>query len=159
MHKRRIDALTKELQSIAKEMPAFKEYKFSVFDIDDMKGKMAAGVSLPVVAVTYDGAGPKVPDQGEPKSKSSFGASLIVLQFSYILAVQYDFSGQEDTKVQATDLLDDLRNRVAGQIRSNNRPWVFVGEKPERDVSEDGMVFYSQVWQTTVAVVGRPNQS
>jgi hypothetical protein len=112
-----------------------------------------------MVAVTYDGAVPVSKDQGEPKGRSFSGAAMVTLQFSYILAVQYDFSGQEDTKVQATDLLDDLRSRVVGQIRSNNRPFVFAGEKPEREVSEDGMVFYSQVWQTTVAVVGKPNQS
>ena len=38
------------------------------------------------------------------------------------------------------------------------RPWIWAGEKPEDDVSSDGLIFYSQSWRTSVINVGNTNK-
>jgi hypothetical protein len=156
MADRTIAALSGELVSLVQEVPAFSEGCFSVFDLSDLKVK-SNHQAFPVVGVSFDGAVPNPGNQATPANSASRSTALVLIQFSVILGLQYNFSGQDDTKPHGTNLLDDLRTRISGYQGVNNRPWVWVGEKPEDDASDDGIIFYSQTWRTTVASVGKFN--
>lgn len=156
-----IDALQKELVGLVAEVPAFALSGFYIFDIDDLEDK-ARLQSFPAAGVTYDGASVVDDTKGNaavPVSQGASGVSLITLHFTVIIVIQYAFAGQDDTKVQATNLLDDVRSRVLGYRGVNTRPWRFVGERPEPAASGEGLAFYSQTWQTTVPCVGNFNNT
>jgi len=155
--KRRIEALSMELVNLISALPAFSERAFSIFDLDDLKAHSTLQ-QLPVVGVTYDGAPPAAGNQATPVARTSGSSTLVTFQFSIILALQYNFAGQEDTKPGAFDLLDEMRFAIDGYQSANNRPWIWAGEKPEDDVSSDGMIFYSQAWRTSVINVGSTNK-
>jgi len=151
----KISELETELLTAVRTVPAFSANGFSVFSVDDL-GATASAQTLPCVGVSYDGAEPL--SEATPKT-SVHAAALITVQFVIVVAVQYRYTGQDDTKQQAFDLLDQVRSVVLGLKGSNTRPWRFVGERPETEVSGDGVVFYSQVWQTTLPIVGNFNFS
>jgi len=155
-----IDALRAELIGLLQEVPAFANSGFSVFDIDDLKEKTDLQ-TLPIAGVVYDGALPKEAGKNVATGVAvgSGSASVITFQFTIIIAVQYHYAGQDDTKPQATLLLTDLRGRILGFKGVNPRPWRYLMERPEPEASGDGLVFYSQVWQTDIAVVGNFNNS
>lgn len=155
--KRRIEALSTELADLVSVLPAFKERAFSIFDLDDLKEKTRMQ-QLPVVGITYDGAAPAPGNQAAPATKTSGGTTLVTFQFSIIVALEYNFSGQEDSKPTGLDLLDEMRATIDGHHGINNRPWIWAGEKPEDDVSSDGLIFYSQSWRTSVINVGNTNK-
>lgn len=155
------DELQKELETLVKEVPAFAESGFSFFDMDDAAAKTALQ-SFPLVGVMYDGAIPIERQGGNSAvgvASGSQSTSMLSKQFTVVIVIQYHYGGQDDTKPQATDLLDDVRKRVLGYKGANARPWRFIGEKPEPEASGEGLAFYSQVWQTTVAVTGNFNNS
>lgn len=156
MSKRLIEALGNELRQKVSEMPAFAEAAYSVFNLDDLKTQSELQ-SLPVVGVTFDGASTGAGNAATATGKTSPTATLVVYQFSVILGLQYYFSGQDDTKPAGHNLLDDLREEIMGYQGVNKRPWVWVGEKPEDDTSTDGLIFYSQVWRTSVPIIGKTN--
>ncbi len=156
--------LHEELQWLVKDVPAFKESGFSTFDIDDLSVQSEGqGLNFPLAGVVYDGALPADKMQGgntaTPVAASSHAATTLGMQFTVMIVIQYHYGGQDDTKPQATNLLDDLRKRIMGYKGVNSRPWRFVGEKPEPAASGDGLAFYSQVWQTVVSAVGNFNNS
>lgn len=157
MNRVTVQGLVDELLSRAKGVAAFRQHGFSVFDIEDLY-RTANNITPPIVGVIYDGAMPASGNQGTPaEGRPAAQASLFVtLQFSVIIGVQYTFSGQGDHKEQATNLLDDMRSMIIGFSGVNHRPWIFSGEKPEKDVSGEGMLFYSQIWQTSCSM--RRNQ-
>lgn len=157
-----IEALTEELAGLVQGVPAFAYSGFSIIDFDDLSAKAEGqGLNFPLAGVAYDGAVPMAKAQGSnevvPVAATSGAASLISMQFTVMIAIQYYYGGQDDTKPQATSLLDDLRNRIMGFKGVNSRPWRFMGEKSEPDASGDGLAFYSQVWQTTISAVGNFN--
>lgn len=158
-----IDSLGKELEELVKGVPAFAYSGFSIFDIADLSAKgEAQQPNFPIAGVMYDGAIPVDKAQGNaaiPVATASHAATLVVLQFTVVIAIQYHYAGQDDTKPQATSLLDDLRPRIMGYKGVNTRPWRFTGEKPEAAASGDGLSFYSQVWQTTVSCTGNFNNT
>jgi hypothetical protein len=155
-----IDTLQKELETLVKGVTAFSASGFSSFDIDDLAAQAEGqGLIFPVAGVMYAGCAPVEKIQGangaSPVAISAHAASIVTMQFTVVIAIQYHYGGQDDTKPQATSLLDDLRNRIMGYKGVNNRPWQFAGEKPEPAASGDGIAFYSQVWQTGVSAVGK----
>lgn len=149
-----IAALEAELITAVRGVTAFAESGFSIFDMRDFSDK-SASQTLPAVGVAYDGAEP-VGNDVSPTTKAH-SAALLNAQFVIVVAVQYRYTGQDDTKQQAFALLDQVRAVVLGYKGVNSRPWRFIGERPEADASGDGVVFYSQVWQTTLPVVGNFN--
>ena len=153
---RRIEQLQTELQTLVSGLPAFAEGAFSIFDLEDLKHKTTMQMP-PVVGITYDGAIPVQANQGVASDFKSGNARLITFQFSVIIGIQYIFAGQDDTKPVGMNLLDEIRETVEGYKGVNNRPWVWAGEKPEDDVSSDGLIFYSQVWRTNVVKLGATN--
>lgn len=157
-----IESLQKELEGLVKDVPAFRYSGFSVFDINDLSDQTTVQ-AFPLAGVMYDGAIPTDKASGSnaayPVAVSSHAAATVTMQFTVVIAIQYHYGGQDDTKPKAMSLLDDIRSRVMGHKGINTRPWRFVGEKPEPEASGDGVAFYSQVWQTVVSVVGNFNNS
>ncbi len=153
--------LQDELISLVKSVPAFADSGFSIFDFKDMEEKTLQQ-NFPLVGIGYDGAEAVDGSKGNaanPVSDRASGVTLITLQFTIVIAVQYHYAGQDDTKPQAFSLLDDVRRLVLGYKGVNTRPWRYVGERPEPSFSVSGLVFYTQVWQTAVPVVGSSNNS
>ena len=110
----------------------------------------------------YNGAIPVERQSGNaavPVAEKAHAVSMLTVQFTVVIAIQYHYGGQDDTKPQAMALLTDIRNKVNGYRKVNTRPWRFFGEKPEPEASGDGIAFYSQVWQTVVSSVGTFNNS
>lgn len=156
--------LQEELQSLVKEVPAFRTSGFSTFDEEDLAVQSEGqGLNFPLAGVIYDGAIPTDRIQGGNTANGvaagAHSATTLSMQFTVMIAIQYHYGGQDDTKPQATALLDDLRQRILGYRGVNSRPWRFVGEKPEPAASGEGLALYSQVWQTVVAAVGNFNNS
>lgn len=153
--------LVTELQQLVKELPAFKDSGFSAFDLADAS-YISTAQNFPLACVMYDGAIPIDKQGGNVANNvavSSHSATILSLQFTVVLVIQYHYGGQDDTKPQATNLLDEIRAKVLGYKGVNARPWRFIAEKPEPEASGEGLAFYSQVWQTTVPVTGNFNNS
>ena len=150
-----IENLEAELIARVQSVPAFKESGFSIFDVLDFEAK-SAGQTLPTVGIAYDGMEPTGNDVNSAGSRSP-SIALVSAQFIIVIAVQYRYTAQDDTKQQAYALLDQVRAAVMGYQGVNSRPWRFIGERPEANVSGDGVIFYSQVWQTALPVVGTFN--
>jgi hypothetical protein len=145
--------LEDELLRLVREVPAFASSGFSVFDLSDASSQ-STGQTLPVVSVAYDGSETVQGNQVTTAGGSGGGAALVNVQFVIVMALQYSYTGADDTKQQAFALLDQVRAKVLGFKGVNTRPWRFLGERPEPNTSGDGVVFYSQVWQTTLPIVG-----
>lgn len=154
-----VQSLHRELQGLLKELPAFTTSGFSIFDLSDMEQQVENSVTFPAAGVMYEGAATDTnTNAATPAANRAGGAVLIDVQFSIIIALQYGYAGQgEDAKWPAFALLDDTRKKVLGFKGVNSRPWRYVGEKPEIQASENGMVYYSQIWRTYVPVVGNFN--
>lgn len=156
-----ISKLQTELEGLVRGVPAFAASGFSSFDINDVTVQ-TSHQSFPFAGVMYDGAIPVDRQSGNtavPVADKAHAVTMITVQFTVVIAIQYHYAGQDDTKPQATSLLDDLRPRIMGYKGVNTRPWRFTGEKPEAAASGDGLSFYSQVWQTTVSCTGNFNNT
>lgn len=153
--------LQTELQELVKQVPAFADSGFSIFDLRDMSEK-ATLQGFPLVGVGYDGAEPVDNAKGNaanPVAAGAGGVYIVTIQFTIVIAIQYHYGGQDDTKPQALNLLDDVRKLVLGYKGVNARPWKYIGERPDLSASGEGVVFYTQVWQTAIPVVGSLNNS
>ncbi|SRR5258706_1061370 len=149
------DELLNELRKLIKTVPAFKKHNYSVFDLDDFRIRASQqGLDLPVVGVAYDGCTPIGKDD-TAIAEGSNSVTIEVMQFIVIVAVQYQYAEQEDNKPQGTELLQQVREIVKGFKGVNSRPWRFMGERPEPDASGEGIIFYSQVWQTALPSIGK----
>lgn len=153
-----IDSLDAELLGLVMQVPAFANNGYSVFDVmdfDDKRGREA----LPAVGVAYEGCENPKADGSNPADTAPL-VSMVVMQFAVIVAIQYRTTGEpDDTRVQAHQLLDDTRKRIQGYKGVNARPWRFIGEQPLPEPSGDGVVYYAQVWQTTLPSIGNFNQT
>lgn len=148
-----ISALTDELITLTKEVPAFTESGYSIFSIDDLTQQDTLG-TFPMAGVMYEGCAPAEGNKGAASDRVSPSALLLDAQFSVIIAVQYNFAPQDDTKRVATDLLNQTRKAILGYVGVSGRPWKFIGEKPEMEASTSQVVYYSQVWRTAVMQTG-----
>ena len=150
-----LSQLEAELIGLVRTVPSFSDSGFSVYDLDDVEAKSTAQ-SLPAVSIMFDGS---LPHNLEvtPVSSAANAASLMSVQFLLVVAVQYGYTGQSDSKQQAFALLDQVRSVVLGYKGVNSRPWRFIGERPEVSASGDGIVLYSQAWQTTLPIIGNFN--
>lgn len=150
-----IAEMEEELQTMVRSVSAFKDSGFSVFDANDLEG-LSNAQNFPIVGVSYDGAIPQSQkgNEGSPVAAGAGAARLVTIQFTIIIGVQYHYAGETDTKKQAFALLAQVRKLLLGYSGVNRRPWSFVGERPEFLASGNGIVFYSQVWQTAIANVG-----
>ncbi len=154
-----IDSLDAELVALVKGVSAFNNHGYSVFNVEDLDEKRGRDV-LPVVGVAYDGCEIAPQDPNKPNvSSMSHKVAMVVMQFSVIVAIQYRHNGESgESRATAHELLGDLRKAILGYKGVNSRPWMFVGEQPLPEPSGDGVVYYAQVWQTTVPSAGNFNQ-
>lgn len=148
-----ISALTDELTALIKALPAFNESGYSIFSIDDLNQQDSLG-TFPMAGVMYEGCAPSEGNKASASDQRSHSALLLDVQFSVIIAVQYNFAPQDDTKRVATDLLNQTRKAILGYVGTSGRPWKFVGEKPEVEASTAQVVYYSQVWRTAIMQTG-----
>lgn len=152
-----IDDLNNELLGLVKALPAFKNVGFSVFTAEDLDEKRGLS-TLPVVGVSYEGC-ESADKESSNVAATARGASVIVMQFAVLIAIQYSFNGESgETRTQAHQLLDQTRRAVQGFKGVNSRGWRFIGEQPLPEPSGDGVVYYAQVWQTTLPSIGNFNQ-
>ena len=149
-----LEELEAELIEVVSSVPVFKKKTFSIFALDDMeKLSVEQAGSLPIVGVGYDGAVPKG-NQADPKGEQQSGVAILDVQFLVVVAAQYTNMGQSDNKQAIMALLHEVRLKLIGYRGVNTRAWRFMGEKPEPAASMNGLIFYAQVWQTTVPFVG-----
>lgn len=153
-----IAQLEAELIEAVKTVPAFSDSGFSVFDLGDFEDQSSAGQTLPCVGVSYAGSEPTGGNEVTPTTKAH-SVVLRNVQFVVVVAAQYRYTAQDDTKQEVFALLDQVRAVLLGLKGVNSRPWRFIVERPEPEASGDGVIFYSQVWQTTLPIVGNFNST
>lgn len=147
--------LQNELIEGIRQLPSI-ENTFSVLNIDDMLDVIDQHTP-PFVGVGYDGASLAIRAGNTVEAGISGGrnsVNVLIFQFSCILAVQYRVLQQPDTKLTVMTLLDEMRQQFIGRPSAVNRPWVFIAERPEPEVSKNGIAFYSQIWHITKPVLG-----
>lgn len=150
-----ISALQEELMDLVKSVPSFKGRGFTIFDLEDLM-RLSELQEFPLVGVSYNGSMP-VGHKVDAVNITAPSAVQIDHQFVIVVAVQYQYAGQQDNKSIATDLLDEIRNVVLGFRGVNVRPWRWMGDHPEPAASIDGIILYSQVWHTATTAVGNFN--
>lgn len=146
--------LEKELIEAVSSLHEFKDKGYAIYSIEDLE-RLAANehAQLPIVGVGYDGA-ERQGNQAQNVATGSRGAAFVSLQFVIIVAVSYASTGGDDHKSSAMELLGSIREKVIGLKGANSRGWHFIGERPEPEASGDGVIFYSQVWQTSAPLLG-----
>lgn len=143
-----VSAMVSELVTLVSGLEQFKKRSWSIFDVEDLQRK-SEFMGFPIVGVAYEGA--EVKDQVDLQKTVACppGAAMITLSFSIVLGVNYSSHGENDTKSDAMDLLDEIRSTVLGYSGVNTRPYRLSGESPTPGDIE-GVIFYGQLWQTDV---------
>ncbi len=152
-----IKELEQELIGLVKGVPAFATSGFSIFNLQDLEAQAGTYINYPLAGVGYNGCEPVQGNQGDPVARSTSAVTLVNGIFLIVIGVEYGYTGKDNSKPAAFDLLDQVRAAVAGFKGVNPRPWRFIGERPEQAASGDGVVFYSQVWQTAFVSSGTFN--
>lgn len=153
MNKPKTSELLQELIDRVKTTQTFIEDPFSIFNLEEVR-EVAEFSSTPFVAISYDGMG-VLSDEGSGQAISVCAGSVSVVdqRFLVTIGIEYRSGGTDDSKPIATDFLDSVRESIIGFQGVNSRPWVLVGEGPVATGIE-GMIFYTQQWQTRVPIVG-----
>lgn len=147
-----INELTEELIAVITALPAFVGKGFSIYDLQDLHTVLKYE-SMPLVGITYEGCNP-VGNPTGGKTTTAKTSSMLIVNFSIIMALSYGSSvGVDDTKVDAVDLLDSIRNAVMGFKGVNHRGWRFNGETPIYSDIE-GVIFYGQTWSVRLPITG-----
>lgn len=149
----KVSDLIGEMTTVISGIPDFVDKSFSIHNVEEIERMSLVG--YPLVAIAYEGGEPvQGNSSADPKGRGSHGAALYTATFTVILAVEYvnALSGN-DTKVDALDLMDSIKQALIGYKGVNSRPWIFKGESPMDGVLE-GVIFYGQIWQTDISVVG-----
>lgn len=132
---------------------------FGVFSLDDLENKLENELQGRIaVGVSYKNCAPPEIDKN-PKAGAAPGqgiaAKMLSYEFLVVLAVP---TGAECTeRYNATKLLTVLRRRIHGApiaADAGSRPWNFLLEKPNPEASTATMLYYSQVWQVALPLVG-----
>lgn len=138
-----------------------------VFSIDDLEKKTEQDLNRGIaVGVQYSGAqwveiDFKNNTRGSPAADGGAGAKMLAYTFIVILAVPTGENCEE--RYNGTKLLTVLRRSIHGsQLVSGDqfaRRWNFISERPEVEASTDTMLYYVQVWQAALPLVGLPRVS
>ena len=137
-------------------LPQF-DVGFSIYDMDDAE-EIAKYGTLPIVMVSYEGGEPRE-NKVDSKGRGSHSALLYTCRFSVTLAMEYASAvNSVDTKINATDLLDAIRPTMLGYKGVNSRPWRFGSEFPIPGDLE-GVIFYGQLWETDIPIIGTFQQT
>jgi hypothetical protein len=125
---------------------------FSIFDIEDASRITDNQRSLPAAFVAFDGVSPSSNSRPGVTSENPISNSVISVdaQFVVVFAVTADYNERGVSNKAGYEYLDKARKAIYGRVGVSRRPWRFLGERPEPEASGDGILYYSQVWQTTV---------
>ena len=93
-----IAQLQQELRDKIETVSVFRKKSYSIFSLDDFSD-VTQLKDLPVVGIVYTGGG-IVTNNAVPVAKGAHGATLFVMRFSVILAIEYKATGDE--QAQAT---------------------------------------------------------
>lgn len=150
-----IAQLETELVTLITGVTNLSGRSYSVFNVDEVT-ETASLVGFPLAGVSYEGATPLDPAVNSV-NKAYKSGNLTTLHFSITIGIEYKYATTDDSKPIATDLLDEVRRVVLGYTGINNRPWRYTGEIP-LDSGLEGVIFYGQMWETDVPVIGNsPN--
>lgn len=130
-----------------------------VFSLDDLEDKLESQLQRKVgIGVAYSGCAP-VEIDFNPRSSAAPGqgtaARMLAYRFLVVLAVPTEKGCLE--RYNGTKLLTVLRNRIHGSTVDGDavaRRWNFQKEEPNVGASTETMLYYSQVWQVALPVVG-----
>lgn len=132
---------------------------YGVFDLDDLERKkeneLGKGIA---VGIAYAGIEP--PNLGSnPNESAAPGRSNAVKMLSHRFLVLLAVPVTEDCEVRynATKLLTVLRRGIHGSKidgDEGSRTWNFLTEAPRPDASSSTMLYYTQVWQVSLPLVG-----
>jgi hypothetical protein len=151
-----ISQLAQEIIGRMETLPAFINptvtKAFSIFNMDDLQSIAAFG-GLPIVGVSYEGASP-IEHNVVAQARGAQSSLLYTVRFSVVIAIEYaSAAAAPDPKPDATNLLDETRAVLLGYKGVNSRSWRLGGEGPVPGNLE-GVVFYGQMWETDIPVVG-----
>ena len=153
--KPKIKDLVDELKTIYEGLDTVKARGHWVFSIRDLEAIAGVDPGKPLVGVLFDsGAGQENTRNQVQGVQSQGSSSLIDMMFVVIVGIPYTYGVSGDTIVDVTDVLDEGREAVLGYTETNSRGWRYSGES--QIVAElEGMVFYGQVWLTSVINQGK----
>lgn len=148
-----VQQLIDELMVQIQTLPTFVDKSFSIYNVEELQELTTEG--YPMVGVAYEGCAPKE-NKVDPRARGQHAAALLTVSFTVILAVEYRSTlHTDDTKQDALNLMDSIRQTLLGYTGVNSRPWTLEGEFPLEGGLE-GVIFYGQLWQTDIAVTGNP---
>ena len=146
-----IQQLIDELKSRISSLPEFTNKSFSIYSVDEIEQMVDVG--FPMACIAYEGGALKE-NKVDPKARGSHAVSLYTASFTVILAVEYQNALEtDDTKADALNLMDSVRSTLLGYQGVNSRPWLLEGEFP-LEGGLQGVIFYGQLWQTDIPVIG-----
>lgn len=153
MIQRMEDDLRNKIQVAINCNPDLNMVVHGVFSIEDLEQKLESEMGGAIgVGVGYMGCERKE----DQKPARGNAASIATFSFTTILAVPT--SKFSDERHPATKLLSLVRNSIIGQPVGDDtvqRVWDFVREQAEPSASTPTMLYYSQVWQLTLPIVGK----
>lgn len=126
-----------------------------VFSIDDLENKTQKDLNgLLAVGVGYQGA--SRPGRGANNPTQGNAAAMGEYFFMIMFAAPSDAVCSQ--RYTATKVMTILRKAILGKpVDSDERTqrcWDFVQEKPETDVSEESMLYYTQLWRLAMPIIG-----
>jgi hypothetical protein len=155
----KISDLIGELKTLYTALESVQAKGYWVFSVKDLEAIAGAGPGTPLVGVLYDsGSGKENTGKNQVQAVASQGsANLVDLVFVVIVGIPYTYGVNGDTIVNITDVLDEAREAVMGYQSVNPRGWQYAGESQVESELE-GMIFYGQIWVTSVINVGKFKQ-
>jgi hypothetical protein len=148
-----INDLAGELLNRIKSIAEFENKGFTIYNPTELE-HLSDYVPLPLVGVIYNGAQKQENSAVSATGKApTLSTTFITVYFTVILAINYKYSADSDTKIDALGLLDALRSTILGYKGVNSRPWIFNGEQPLGSETE-GVIFYGQTWETNFPISG-----
>ena len=144
-----VNDLVNELKTLVSGVPEVATKGFSVYSMEELEA-LTGHVPSPLVGIAYNGA-QKVENSaaGQRGLKTT---AFVTAYFSVVVAISYQHMTDADTKVDALDLLDQLRATIMGYTGANSRPWIFNGEQPMGPDTE-GVIYYGQTWETSLPML------
>lgn len=150
--------LRAKVQSAIDCNPELRMVVYGVFSIEDLEQKLESELGGAVgVGVGYIGR-ERVKSEVGPgtfNAARSNATRMVVYSFAIMLAVpSTEFS---DQRHDATKLLTVVSRAILGSPiggLGGQRTWDFIHEKAEPSASTATMLYYSQLWQVAIPVIG-----
>lgn len=137
---------------------------YGVFSLDELERKAANELGRKVaVGVQYAQSKPLEIDFNPKSSATASGGGAVRIlahEFLVVLAVPTDPASNTDPdRYNVSKLLTLLRRRIHGELVDGDlaaRRWNFQWEKPNVGESSETVLYYTQLWQVALPLVG-PN--